>query len=222
MSILSKKSFRKVQLAVLAGVENVELHGDEIVGNWKDELRLRLDRPSGRTLVEDFVNWKTEPEEIRRFVQLYGPLCKTPPFQKPHTRTKGFRQSIREWLAYQAELRRAWRDGLSPYRVGMAEGELLTITPRKLCPRKFAVVIERIEVSSLSRFLEFELHLRQTTYRRICARPNCETRYFIATGAAQRLCSPKCAQWQQRRAKLMWWTAHGDAWRRKQRKRKED
>jgi hypothetical protein len=198
----SYKWTSKVALSTLAGVKDVEIQDQEIVGLWREELRLYTG-PSGRTLVEQFVNWANDPQGTLRFVRRYGPLSKPQPGQV-------FRQSLQQWRKHQAFLQGQWRMTPLGYTIGMKDGEMLRIAPKKLS----------LTVESLERFLEFEIWLAPAARRRICARPHCETPWFIATNPKQQFCTEKCAEWAQRQHKQQWWAEHGDQWRKERKARR--
>ena len=61
-----------------------------VVGIFKDELKEFYGPRKGR-LIENFINWPTEEEEILRFTRLYGPL-----FDKADP-GKTFRFSVASW-----------------------------------------------------------------------------------------------------------------------------
>jgi len=50
---------------------------------------------------------------------------------------------------------------------------------------------------------------RQSSLAKLCANPDCLTRYFIAGKAAQRYCSDACAKVFQREWKRRWWKKQG-------------
>jgi hypothetical protein len=186
-----------------AGVESAQLEGAEITGSWKKELRLLVSGGPGKTLVERFLNWSDSPDEILRFTRMYGPLAKATPGEV-------FRQSLKHWCEHQAFLRREWPGPSLGFKIGLRTGEVLEVTPKELA----------LKVADLERFLEFEIFLHPAARRRICARPDCSTPYFIATHLRQRHCDEKCAEWAQRQYKRDWWAERGDQWRKQRSRRK--
>lgn len=55
---------------------------------------------------------------------------------------------------------------------------------------------------------------------RYCANPQCKEPYFVARRGSQIYCSSPCAAPAQKEAKLKWWNDHGDARRKKSRKKR--
>jgi hypothetical protein len=55
---------------------------------------------------------------------------------------------------------------------------------------------------------------------RYCANPACKEPYFVARRGSQIYCSSPCSKPAQREAKVKWWREHGDARRKKSRKRR--
>jgi len=198
-------------LGTLAGIQDAELAGEEITGHWIKEPQLYVSLRPGKSVIEDFLNWGSEPREILRFVRKYGPLSMPdgaldwwPPVNLPM-----FHQSLKDWRDRQAELRRLWSHGSSrAYQFGLRNGEMLRVERDKLL----------LIVGSLGRFLECEIFLHPSARRRICANPECENPYFIARDLRTFQCSDKCARWAQRQHKKAWWAAHGEDWRKQRRK----
>jgi len=191
-------------ISLLTGVKDAQLEGDEITGHWADELRPVGSGPSSKTaILEQFLNWASDPESILRFVVRYGPLS------KPHV-GKEFRQSLQKWRERQFELRGQWQMGASlRATVGLREGEMLHVWPNKV----------ELGVSDLGRFLEFEIFSHPGVRRRVCERPDCPNPYFIATHLKTTLCSEVCKAWKQRQHQLKWWHERGDKWRKSRKSR---
>jgi hypothetical protein len=185
-----------VSLSTLAAeVEDANIAGEHIVGRWGKNLVLRVSAPS-RTLAQQFVNWPNDPKSVLRFTRRYGALSEPKP-------DAAFELSLQEWRSHQAWLRRHW--GVNPpgIKVGMSEGDMLQIGPGKLS----------LQLQNLARFVEFEIWLAPVARRRVCARPDCETPYFIASNPKQQFCDEKCANWAQQQHKQQWWAEHGEQWR---------
>jgi hypothetical protein len=208
------KSKRALSICTLAGVEkdSVTLHGAEIIGRWKRQPDLRISTP-GRTLAEDLANWRSEPKEILRFIRLYGPLVRPKHLSSPLSLDLQFRESLDGWRDHQRFVRKLWREGESSrVTVGMKPGEQLQIGNDRIT----------IVVESLARFLEFEIYIYPSRYRRICANPECPAPYFIANRTTHRLCNrDECREWAQGAHKREWWAKHGAQWRAARAKKKQ-
>jgi hypothetical protein len=193
-------------LGTLAGIQDAKLAGEEIIGHWVKEPHLYVSLRPGKSVIEDFLNWGSEPTGILRFVRNYGPLSmpdgaldRWPPVGLPM-----FRQSLKGWRDCQADLRQLWGHGSAvAYQFGLKKGEMLRVQRDKIL----------LIVGSLARFLECEIFLHPSARRRICANPDCENPYFIARDLRQFQCSDKCARWAQRQHKRTWWAEHGAQWR---------
>jgi len=186
----------KLVIATLAGVRDANIHNGCIAGTWKEELHPLRSKTSRKTIVEQFVNFASDPESVVRFVRRFGPLCKPEP-------SGTFRQSIQEWRAHQSFVRKLWSEGPAlSYRIGMKEGEQIVFS------KDLTLVVE-----DLGRFLEFEVFVFPGARRRVCKRPDCPNPYFIARHLRQRLCSEPCNNWAQRNYKLEWWRDKGVEWR---------
>jgi hypothetical protein len=71
------------------------------------------------------------------------------------------------------------------------------------------------------RFLTVLIYaLKHVHLLRYCANPECKEPYFVARRGSQIYCSSPCATPAQKEAKLNWWREHGDARRKKSRKRR--
>lgn len=205
----SYKSIKDVRLVVLAGVRDVRLEGDAVVGLWEPELKRRFSQPY-RQYAQRFVNWGSAPEEITHFTQLYGPLCR-PEHLHSSCKDLEFRQPLKEWRNLQRDLRIHWCGPVLRTYFDMP-WVALQVRGKQLW----------IEVESLRRLIEAEILLTPNIKRRICARPDCgqPEPYFVAINKKHVFCSQECVKWSLARKKLKWWEEHGQEWR-EQRARKK-
>lgn len=198
------KSSRRFRFCVLAGVEDVRILGNELAGRFQANLK-EFYGPPNRRLIEDFLNWPHDPENILRFTRRYGPL------RNPPVGGASFAVSWFPWYADQRFLQNLWRnksilrssewepsDGSLAFR----QGWLTYTTP------------------DLYTFLYMDLVTCEAKRLRICKRTDCPHPYFVASHLKQRFCDEKCAQWGQREWKKQWWTEHGAAWRKQRREPK--
>jgi hypothetical protein len=191
----SRRDFR---FCTLAGVEDARLVGtNKIVGRFKSALD-EFYGPPKRRLIEDFLNWSSDPQSILRFTQKYGPLHDEPvagaefevfwlPWQQDQRRLRSLWQRRRVF-----ELSDAESTGGS---LALGKGWLTYIA------------------KNLFVYLYMDLVTCEAKRLRMCKRPNCPTPYFIASHLKQQFCNDVCAQWGQRELKKQWWVEHGTAWR---------
>lgn len=190
-----KKSLGKFRFCVLAGVKDAHLADSKIVGRFQDTLK-EFYGPPRRRLIEDFLNWPNDADDILRFTLRYGPLLAEPgegkEFEFRISAFEGHRKHFR-WLWLNANQFPDWepQGGTLAFRKGW-------ITYR---------------APSLHMFLYMDLVTCEAKRLRTCKRPDCPTPYFIAGHLKQRFCSDKCAEWGQRQWKQKWWKEHGETWR---------
>ena len=72
------KSLPRLMICTPMGTEDVRLIDDKVVGRWQESITERSG-PRGRLLLEDFLNWSTDPKEIVRFTMLYAPVLTDDP-----------------------------------------------------------------------------------------------------------------------------------------------
>jgi len=84
------KSKSRFRFCTLAGVENVRLvESNKIAGRFKETLE-EFDGQPKRRLIEDFLNWPSDPQSILRFTRKYV-LCKTCPLSAKSSKSSGIR-----------------------------------------------------------------------------------------------------------------------------------
>ncbi|HXM64157.1 MAG TPA: hypothetical protein VN950_25065 [Terriglobales bacterium] len=200
-------SIRKFRFCNLAGVENVQLIGsNRIVGRFQADLK-EFYGPSKHRLIEDFLNWRSDPKSILRFTRKYGPLRDEP------VAGKEFEVFWWPWQADQKRLRSLWRRrGVFDLSEAESTGGSLALGKGWLTYR----------VVNLFVYLYMDLVTCEAKRLKICKRADCPNPYFIASHLKQRFCSDKCAEWGQREWKKQWWTEHGTAWRENRKKLKGD
>jgi len=198
------KSSRTVRFCVLAGVEDVRIVGNDVVGRFQANLK-EFYGPPHRRLIEDFLNWPHDPENVLRFTRKYGPLKGTP------VEGTAFAVSWFPWYADQRVLQNLWRNrnilrSSASEPVGgsleLRQGWLTCTAP------------------DLYTFLYLDLVTCEAKRLRVCKRTTCPHPYFIARHLKQQFCDEKCAQWGQRQWKKSWWEKHGAAWRQERRESK--
>ncbi len=186
------KSRRNFRFCTLAGVEDVRLVGtNKIVGRFKATLEEFYGLPK-RRLIEDFLNWSSDPESVLHFTRKYGPLRDAP------IGGREFEFPWFHWTLDQRRLRSLWRRRVYDLSDAESTGGSLALGKGWLTYRAV----------NLFMYLYMDLVTCEAKRLRICKRADCPTPYFIASHLKQRFCSDKCAEWGQREWKKQWWTEH--------------
>jgi hypothetical protein len=168
-----------------------------VVGRFQANLK-EFYGPQNRRLIEDFLNWPHDPEDVLRFTSKYGPMRGSP------IGSAAFAVSWFPWYADQRLLQNLWRNKSilrtsewepSGGSLAFRQGSLTYTAP------------------DLYTFLYMDLVTCEANRLRICKRVGCPNPYFIAGHLKQQFCGEKCAQWGQREWKKKWWEKHGAAWR---------
>ncbi len=214
-------SIQRVAFCVLAGCESVRLEGQDVAGRFKSSLS-SLARPKRERLVEEFANWPSGPEDIVRFTKRYGPLEEKP------VAGISFRFQVDAWLANQEGFRLLWaivQDGASAGGWGRFAGSAfeplvqfdldgtLRLTVSSDDVWTYPKVGLSYQAATLWRFLIFNLLACPRERLRTCARPECDSRFFVARHLKQSYCTDRCAAWARKQWKLRWWKEHGPKWR---------
>lgn len=189
-------SLGKFRFCTLAGVQDAELvNGEEIHGHFRQDLKEFYGVRRGR-LVEDFVNWASDPGAILTFTRKFGPLeC------EPVAGTD-FHFHLASWEISQQHFRDLWKTS-KKYPDWEPKGGSLAFRKGWLT----------YTASNLYMFLYMDLVTCEAKRLRTCKRFDCPNPYFIAGHLRQKFCSDRCAQWGQRQWKAAWWKAHGTSWR---------
>jgi hypothetical protein len=204
MGVLAKLG-RSFQFYTLAGVENVHLEGERVVGRWKSSLVRIYARENG-ALIHDFLNWRIEPKSIVLFTKTHGPLDRE---AMPGCEFS-FQSSA--WTKLQAAMRSIWRN----QRKATGDWEMSSDDGDLACENRQLVYRAR----TLFLFFCMDLVTRPVDQMKMCGCPECPTPFFIARHLRQRFCSEKCAGWGQRQLKKEWWAQYGESWRRERAKTK--
>jgi hypothetical protein len=173
-------------------------------------------------LVEDFVNWDATPDELGRFVGVYGPLhiperlvdhwlITTPQPGEP------FEVTLDEWRTAQEYLRALWKVqidfGGDDTEFELKPGESVRFYNGRLA---------EIRANNLYRLMVMELAVLPADRFKICAnKEKCEDNtYFIADHNNQLYCCRVCKDIAQLSSKRKWWEKKGRVLER-ERKRRE-
>ena len=197
------KSLRAFRFCTLAGCTNVRLEGHQLVGRWRDQL-VEYYGPPSRRLIEDFLNWPTDPDAALRFTRKYGPLYVNP------APASDFRENVNTLRNAQEHFRGLWVR-LKKFPDWQPEGGMLAFRKGFLT----------YTAPTLYMFLYMDTVTCPASRARKCKREDCPHPYFLATHLKQTFCSEVCAQWGQRRWKQEWWKQHGNSWRAERRRQKE-
>jgi hypothetical protein len=198
-------SIRKFRFCTLAGVEDVRLAGSKrIFGRFQANLTEFYGPPKGR-LIEDFLNWPSDPKSILRFTRKYGPLQDEP------IGSAEFEVFWLPWRMDQRRLRSLWQKRrVFELSDAARAGGSLTLGKGWLTYRAVNLFV----------YLYMDLVTCEANRLRMCKRADCPNPYFVASHLKQRFCSEQCAAWGQREWKKQWWTEHGQSWRAKRNKMK--
>jgi len=179
-------------------VEDVRLVGSNKIGGQFKAALEEFYGPPNRRLIEDFLNWRSDPASILRFTRKYGPLRDQP------TASKAFVVPWFDWKLDQRRLQSLWQQR-RVFELSDAETHGGSLALGKRWLTYLAV--------NLFVFLYMDLVTCEAKRLRMCKRADCPTPYFIASHLKQRFCSDNCAEWGQREWKKQWWTEHGHEWR---------
>ena len=202
--------------------KDVEWKKDRVVGRWGEEPAKRFYGPKRRRLVEDFVNWDATPDELARFVAVYGPLHIPERTEGGFTITTlqvgdPFETTLDEWRTAQEYLRKLWKVqidlGGDDTEFELKPGEFIRFRNGRLA---------EILVKNLYRLMLMELAVLPADRFKICAnKEKCEDHtYFIADHKNQLYCCRVCTDIAQRSGKRAWWNKRGRELER-ERKRRE-
>jgi hypothetical protein len=232
------KSLPRLMICTPMGTEDVRAVDDTVVGRWQENIS-EGSGPRGRLLLEDFLNWSTDPKEIVRFTKLYAPVLTDSPgiwdFFKPSDTVQQFtfnmpaRESPREiWkpatkkggplpgqeFEFQLESWRNIQRGFRQFWEAVANKSqsvpLVHNTRGDAIFMRDGKLIYFAE-NLVSFFIMEFLYAPQERLRR-CHRPECQIPYFVARHLRQQYCSPGCAEWAQAQAKKHWWSSEGKEW----------
>lgn len=207
MIITPMNSLPTLTVCTPVGTEGVGVVGEKVIGRWGSQLT-DFYGPRGRLLVEDFVNWPSDPKQIVRFTALYAPLSwhREVSFQKAQP-GRPFQFELDDWRHSQKFFKTVWEAAVlndPPVRSVniLPENDVITMRDGKL-----------VYVAGMLRtFLAMELFKLSPERLRKCPRPGCETPYFVARHLRQQYCSPACAEWAQAQWKKQWWEEEGKSW----------
>jgi len=198
-----KNSRRQFAICTPIGTTQVRVEGNAIVGQWQETLT-EFSGFKGRLLVEDFLNWSPEPEQIARFTAMYAPLGAPYPKVSIPAPGKPFQFSFDLWRSVQTYFQETWifAAGSDHARFRFSSADYLEIRGRELV----------YNAGSLEGFMRMELLTAPLDRLRYCEHPDCTTPYFVATHMKQQYCSPPCAAWGQAQSKKGWWQKRGPQW----------
>jgi hypothetical protein len=194
---------RNLHFSTLAGVENVHLDSEWVVGRWNASL-VEIHGPANGTQLHDFLNWRTEPESIVLFTKKHGPLNAT---ARPGA---GFRFQLSQWRKHHSAMRSTWKKldkATGDWEMSWHDG-ILVYENRQLV----------YKVRTLLVFLALDIVMRPVNQLKVCRRPGCLNPFFISRHLRQHFCSEMCAGWGQQMAKRKWWAKDGPEWRKKRAK----
>jgi len=153
-------------------------------------------------VVSAFANWSADEPEILRFVRRFGPL--TIPHGKPGA---AFAVRLEEWRDFQRSFRLAWEE----WSLEGPWGRWQSVThfePREEMMEHLDGQV-KLSFTTLGRYLLFALRALPRERLKLCRRPDCPHRYFIAQHLKERYCGEECANWGDKQVKRRWWNETG-------------
>jgi len=209
---MEMKTLQRLRFYTLAGVSGAQLQGDTVTIVQKNPLPEFRGAQNG-TFCSEFANWANDAEGVLRFTRRYGAL------NAPLVSGAEYSFLIGEWQREQLRIRSAW--DMTQYifkefrlhRHGDPQQEVVRVEEGEEFVRRSGTL--EYKTRSLYRLIWMQLVSFPQERLLICCRPDCSTRYFIATHLRQKYCSDLCAHWAQRGWKREWWKKHGDDWRRR-------
>jgi hypothetical protein len=186
------------RLVTMVGVRSARRSGNVISGHFKAKLA-ELTGAIEANLVETFVNWPNDSDNILGFTRQYGPL------KLPATENGDFSFPIEDWKQSQAYFHELWKQPKTLEKLGVPDGTL-----------RFSRGTITYEATDLFRYLQFDLLMNESERVRVCRRIGCSHPYFVAAHLKKRFCSPECAEEGQKEAKREWWQRNGKEWRQTQ------
>jgi hypothetical protein len=175
----------------LAGVQRATLVGEVISGQFKGSLA-ELPRDPKSRLLESFVNWPEDPENIIRFTRKYGPLL----IGAIPNGTFSF--ELKEFREAQAYFREIWID---PEKFGDPK-------PKDGCLRLYAGNAT-YTATNLYTYFQCVFSLNPPGRIKVCKGEGCPHPYFIAANLKKQCCSAECTEAALRSAKREWWERSG-------------
>jgi len=205
MAMSLGKSLHAIRFCYLGGTpKNAQQQAQEVVGEWEAHHPRQLPHPRMRygpkgNWIEDFANWPGSAAAIVRFTRRYGPL------NRMAEHGGSFRFTTGEWQDLQRQFRETW-EALMPVAgrpIRLWPGAEFEPEPGE----RLMIVYGELtyQASTLYRFLLLELYATPYERLRKCGCPDCPNPYFVARHLGQNYCSPSCAAWGRRHAKLEWW-----------------
>jgi hypothetical protein len=188
-------------ISVLGKGVTAKVVGQKIEGECRDTLTRAIVLPT----VPEFLNLEPTPRNILVFTQKYGPLVAKP----------GFSFSIREWIKFQATMRRDWyihSDATVQFSPGVKRRAETTRTVALNGQQiTFSNGHAQLVVRSLLEYLTITLDSLDPQYVKVCQNPECSHPYFIGRKKSDKLCgAAECRAWADRRDKRKSWDRHWD------------
>ena len=187
---------RQIHFCTLAGVKSADLADNSIVGRFRFDGLDEFFGPKAGTLIQEFVNWPSNPTSWLKFVRKYGPIW------EDAEQGAEFRSDIAKFSEAQDTFRRLWRD---KKRSGWQVGGQVAVSHLQ--------GKATVRVSNLHWFLFLDVVTLDPRRLKVCKCPECPAPYFVASHLGQRFCSTDCSDWSQKQLKKDWWRKNGEKWR---------
>jgi hypothetical protein len=194
----------KLVVLSLTGVQSAQLSGNKVRGKF--DTTLAEYRTTGDVrLIEPFLNWPNDPEEILRFTRIHGPLHEKP------VAGQEFEFEVSDFKTVQRKFRNLWRN--SKKRTASAMDILNELGGQV----RFSAGLVTYIAPNLYAYLYADLMTSPKERVRVCKRNGCGNPYFIARHLNQEFCNHECAEFAKRAWSKEWWQKRGQAWRAKRR-----
>ena len=179
------------------GAGDVRLEESVITGTWTEPREYWSER--GLTLAQRFANQPQDPKSILQFTKRWGPL-----HSNIYDSGRSFSFSIDSWILGQAQFWELWTivQRFQCMKREFSSGVLTLSTLNTVVPEHGPKGVI-LRCPDLSTFMWFELMSNEKALR-VCKRPGCSTRYFLADHGKELYCSTKCANWAQSEWKKRW------------------
>jgi hypothetical protein len=167
------------------------VHEGVVEGRWKKQPDRHYSRSTETALVQRYVNCGMESESILAFTRRWGPLSGN------IWTGESFSFSVDGWCGSQRTMREHWSLLVQGKTVGVpylpAGDNFIEVQGKWI----------EFRCGDLWTFMVLEMFTSQSKLR-LCERPDCTKRYFIAQHGKERYCSTECSKWAQSQFKRRW------------------
>lgn len=189
-------------VALVSAVDpsSIEVVDDVLVGRWA--MPRVLEEAALRNGLESLMNSRLGPQEIKLFVEKYGPL-----FSDWRSGGTGFREPLESWRTLQNRLREQW-DTRTMSHFHRLHAQALTHAKIEISPeiRPYFASGLRLAFGWLGEALELILNAIPKNQLGVCKNPSCSAPWFLRQRPREAYCGRRgCADYGRRLAKRTWW-----------------